>query len=779
MSITVHESTGPGVTGPEFHLHGSDVSYVIAVLEGGYIGTLHFGSSFEGVDGIGKYHRLETRGYSSMAPGKDPGFSLEHLRLEYPSYGTGDFRQPAFSVERNGNALCDFRFDSYRIFPGKPPIPGLPSLYVEDDAEADTLEIRLRDSLLGAALVLSYTVFRDFPVVARHAEITNECGNSFLLRSFLSASIDMNLRNGRVLTLAGAWAREREPVWRDAIPGSLGAFSIRGASGHEQNPFIALAANDSGEEFGEVWAMSLVYSGNFEVRADTDAFGNIRVSAGIAQRGFSWRLERGESFFSPEAIVAYSPKGLGNMSRTFHRLFRTRLVRGRWRDRPRPVLANTWEACYFDVNHPTVLKLADRAKKAGVELIVLDDGWFYGRDDDTRALGDWRPDPVKFPRGLGSLAQDLGKMGLSFGIWVEPEMVSPDSDLYREHPEWVVGDPDRPKSLGRNQLVLDLSRPEVVDFVHDVIAGILKSAAISYVKWDMNRSVTEPFSSALSHERSGEFFHRYMLGLYNVLEKLTSEFPEVLFESCAGGGGRFDPGMLAFTPQIWTSDNTDAIERLKIQAGTSVAYPFSTMGAHVSASPNHQTGRSTSLGVRAAIAIFGVFGWELDFRKMSEEDLEISAKWTAYYKMRRDFLSGASLFRLSSPFEYDGETVWEFVAPDRSGAMVLLSRSRLKITPGFGKIRLLGLDPEEKYRVVAIDAGVHAPIIIGGNVLLSPAEETYGESPTPVETASSGKRHGDELMAIGLDIDGEGGSEATRGDNRAWIFDIMPARDTE
>jgi alpha-galactosidase len=494
-----------------------------------------------------------------------------------------------------------------------------------------------------------------------------------------------------------------------------------------------------------------LYSGNFLAEAEVDSFGTTRLRIGVNPEGFSWSLEPGAEFCTPEAVLVYSEAGIGALSDAFHGLYRDRLARGVWRDAPRPIVLNNWEATYFDFDEARLLELAAAAQKLGIEMFVLDDGWFGRRDSDSSSLGDWAANRDKLPGGVEGVARQIEAMGLRFGIWIEPEMVSQRSQLYADHADWVVGVPTRPRTEGRNQLVLDMTRREVVDHLFDVLSDLLGRAPISYVKWDMNRNITEPFSASLPADRQREFFHRYILGTYELYERLTRAFPQVLFESCASGGGRFDPGLLAFAPQAWTSDDTDAIERLKIQWGTSLCYPVSSMAAHVSAVPNHQTGRITPLSTRAAVAFFGVLGYELDPVALSDEDREAIVGQIAYYKARRELFLRGRLVRLRSPFAGDGnETAWMTVSPDLRRAVVGHYRVLNRPNRGPARLRLRGLDPNASYRVS-----------------VWPAVEDS------VSAANTGLRGGDELMRVGLLVAPDDPVDSRRlGDFTARLFDL-------
>jgi alpha-galactosidase len=567
----------------------------------------------------------------------------------------------------------------------------------------------------------------------------------------MSASLDLPDSDWQLVHLSGAWTRERHLVRQRLQPGSVAFGSVRGASGHQHSPFLALQRESTTEDHGEAYGLSLVYSGNFLAEAEVDSFGTGRVRLGINPDGFVWTLEPGAEFCTPEAILTYSDEGLGALSDTYHALFRDRLARGVWRDAPRPIVLNNWEATYFDFDEPRLLDLARSAQGLGVELFVLDDGWFGGRDSDFSSLGDWTANKSKLPGGIEGLARKIEALGLQFGIWIEPEMVSLRSQLYADHPDWTVGVPSRPHTEGRNQYVLDMSRHEVVDHLFGVLSDLLGRAPISYVKWDMNRNITEPYGTTLPPDRQGEFFHRYILGVYDLYERLTRAFPQILFESCAGGGGRFDPGMIAYAPQTWTSDDTDAIERLKIQWGTSLAYPLSSMAAHVSAVPNHQVARITPLETRAAVAFFGVLGYELDPTALTDDERRQVVEQVAYYKERRDLFQRGRLVRLRSPFDGDGnEVAWLTVSADRrravAGHYLILNRPN----PGPSRLRLRGLDPAASYRVMPWPAGDDS-----------------------VARANTGVRGGDELMRIGLLVGPDDPLEArARGDFAARLFDL-------
>jgi alpha-galactosidase len=706
-----------------FHLQSKDTSYIIQLVNG-YPAHAYWGKRLGQQGDLTGLIRTVER--CSFIPNTDPeerSLSLDTLPQEYPQYGSSDFRNPAYQVQlEDGTRITELKYRAHRIFAGKPALEGLPSVYVQEGDDAETLELELVDAYSGLAVLLRYTVFGAFNAVARSVCFCNEGTRPFRLLKALSASVDFQEAGYDWLCLHGSWARERHMERRPVGHGGTVAESRRGSSSHQMNPFAALLRPDAGEDHGEVFGFSLVYSGSFEAKAEVDQFDHTRVSIGIQSFDFAWLLQPGESFRTPEAVMVYSSNGLGDMSRTYHKLYRTRLCRGVHRDRVRPILVNNWEATYFQFNAEKIEAIAEAASKLGIELFVLDDGWFGKRDDDTTSLGDWTVDKNKLPQGLGDLARRVNDKGLQFGLWFEPEMISPDSELYRKHPDWCLHVPGRRRTEGRKQLILDLSRQEVREYLFETLSGILSSASISYVKWDMNRNMTEIGSAALSGDRQAETGHRYILGLYELLERLTARFPSILFESCSGGGGRFDPGMLYYMPQTWTSDDTDAIERLKIQYGTSLVYPISTMGAHVSAVPNHQVGRVTPLQTRGDVAMSGNFGYELDLTLFTEEEKTAVRKQVEAYKEIRSLVQQGDFYRLKSPFEGMGnETAWMFVAEDRKEALVFYFQVLAEPNAPLRRLKLKGLNPEWVYRLEGLElslggdrlmqAGIHLPVL--------------------------------------------------------------------
>ena len=693
MSVFYHEKS------QTFHLTNGRISYLMKVLPNGTLGQLYFGRAIRDREDFDHLLEFASRPMSSCVFEGNPCFSLEHCRQEYPSHGSTDFRHPAVQVlQPSGRRITNLVYCSHSVASGKPPLKGLPATYCEQDSEAETLTIRLRDELLNVSVYLNYTLFASHPALARSARIVNEGGLELHLTHAMSLSLDLPDMEYELLHFSGAWGRERHLKVRKLEQGVQSVESLRGHSSHNHNPFVMLRRPGTDEDQGEVLGFSLVYSGNFLAQAEVDTWDTTRITLGINPFGFDWKLEPGQGFQTPEAVAVYSHQGMGAMSRTFHTLYRSRLARGEWRDRPRPILINNWEATYFNFDEDKLVSIAQAAKRDGVELFVLDDGWFGARRSDRAGLGDWIANPELLPQGIPGLAERIEALGMRFGLWFEPEMVNRDSDLYRAHPDWLLQTPGRTPSHGRNQFVLDFSRPEVVDRVHAMMADILSGAKVSYVKWDMNRSITEAYSTALPPDRQGEVFHRYILGVYDLYERLTSAFPHVLFESCASGGGRFDPGMLYYAPQAWTSDDSDAAERLKIQYGTSFCYPVVSMGAHVSAVPNHQVNRATPLSTRANVAYFGTFGYELDLNRLTSEEREQVRAQIAFMKEHRDVIQFGDFYRLLSPFQ-GNYTAWMAVSPDRRTALVGWYKTLNEVNGPFRRLRLRGLDPALCYTV--------------------------------------------------------------------------------
>lgn len=627
---------------------------------------------------------------------ENPELQEDTLPMEFPTYGHTDLRLPAYHAQyEDGSTISELNYASHRIFKGKPKLDGLPATYA-DESEAETLELCLHDDKTGLDVYLLYTVFEKKDAITRSVRVENKGSCVVNIQRILSACVDFYGMNYDMVTLCGATIRERYIQRKPLSYGSMTVESARGASSHGRNPFVAMVSKNATENCGDAYGMSFVYSGNFTAGVSVDLYDMSRMFIGLNPFDFNWRLEAGESFTAPEVVMVYSDKGLGGMSRIYHKLYRENLCRGKYAMTERPVLINSWETVYFDFNEEKILEIAENAKKIGVDLMVLDDGWFGERNDDKTSLGDWFVNKAKLPNGLSGLADKIEAMGMKFGLWLEPEMISPISKLYEEHPDWCIHVKGRTRSLGRNQLILDYSNPEVCDYILDVIRGILKSAKISYVKWDMNRNMSEIGSAYLPTERQRETAHRYMLGLYYILDKLVTEFDDVLFESCSAGGGRFDAGMLYYMPQTWTSDDSDAVERMKIQYGTSLVYPALTMGAHISAVPNHQVHRTTSMETRGNVAMMGQFGLELDLKKLTEEELNAAARSIEQFKDLRKTIHYGDMYRLKSPFE-GNMAVWQFISEDKNQVVVCCCNTLAEANGPYHFIKLEELEPESVY----------------------------------------------------------------------------------
>ena len=695
-----------------FNLSTSKTSYVLKVLDSNHVAHVYWGKKIKAKN---LDYVLRSKNWGSFLTNTDniDDFMLEMTPQEYPGYGSTDLRTPAVELQfSDGTSATDFRYESHNIYVGKNKLNNLPATYVEDENEAMTLELTLVDSLKNVKLILSYSVFEEFDAITRSVKIINESNEDVNINRVLSANVDFRDSDYELLQLSGAWARERHIIRKEIRSGSQSIESRRGSSSHAQNPFMALVRKDTTEQHGEVYGFSLIYSGNFLANVEVDMYENARAQIGINPFDFTWLLKSKEEFTAPEAVLVYSNEGLTGMSHIYNCLYGKRLCKGKYRDEVRPILINNWEATYFDFNETKIKEIAREATNLGMELFVLDDGWFGKRDDDNSSLGDWFVNEEKLKGGLNQLATEINEMGLQFGLWFEPEMVSPISELYKEHPDWCIHIPGRNRSEARRQLILDYSREDVCNYIIEKISEVLSSAPISYVKWDMNRNMSEIGSAKLPANRQREVAHRYILGLYKVLEEITTRFPDVLFESCSGGGGRFDPGMLYYMPQTWTSDNTDAIERLKIQFGTSMVYPNASIGCHVSAVPNHQVDRITPIETRGVVAMSGNFGYELDITKLPESEKEIIKEQVKLYKEIRETIQFGKCYRLSSPFE-NNDVAWMFISKDCEEIIVSFVRTLAKPNSKFISLKLVGLDESSKYEILGEN------IIVGGDELMN------------------------------------------------------------
>ncbi len=625
------------------------------------------------------------------------GFILDDIPMEYPCWGRADLRTPALEItNKDGSVIVDLRVVNRRIEKGKGRINGLPAVYCENDSECETLVVELLDSVSNITVELYYCVFEDYDIITRYARIINN-GDTVFVNRAASAALDFDNIDFDVISNFGTHCRERQIERAPLNHGRFIMSSRRGASSHVHNPFLILTSHNADEASGEAYGFVLVYSGSFSAEIAANQFDTARAVIGLNPENFTWKLDTGCEFTTPECVMSYSCEGLDTLSYNFASIFRERLCRGKYRDIRRPVLLNSWEACYFSFDSERLMKIGDSCAELGIELMVIDDGWFGKRDHDRCSLGDWFVNEKKLPGGIKRIADHLESKGVKLGIWFEPEMISPDSELYKNHPDWCLHYENRPRSEGRFQLILDLTRQDVCDYVFESVANILRQGGISYVKWDFNRNMTEAGSPMLDADRGREVDFRYYLGLYSVLERLNTEFPDVLFESCSGGGGRFDAGMLYYMPQVWTSDNSDAVDRLRIQYGTSLVYPMSAMSAHVSASPNHQTAHVTPLNTRFAVALTGSFGYELDPTAFSEEEREKVREMTALYKEYGQVLAEGRYHRLRDPFNEDC-SAWCTVSKDMSVCVAGYVLTKVRLYRNNERIKLRGLDPDAIYK---------------------------------------------------------------------------------
>ena len=683
-----------------FKLDTKNTSYVIGIVDAeGFVGHAYYGKKLAEAD-IAYLMRIYEGVRTPESNGRDRLSFYDAFPMEYPTHGIGDFRESALRMEdAQGHWATKLTYRSHEIFKGKKKLNGLPATWCEKDEDCDTLELTLEDKEAKLAVVLSYSVFADVDAVVRHARIINESDKTVYITKAMSASFDLDNNEYDKIILYGSWARERHI---DRTPVNYGiqmSRSNRGEGGHQEHAFTALLEKNADQNKGEVYGMDLIYSGNFRTLQERNQFDNIRMMTGINPEDFKWELTPGADFQTPEAVLVYSDEGLGGMSRTFHDLYRNHLIRGSYRDKKRPILINNWEATYFNFDTEKLLSIARQAAPLGIEMLVMDDGWFGNRFDDNRALGDWEVNEEKLQGGLKYLVDEVNKLGMKFGIWFEPEMISPESELYKAHPDWAFAVPGREPGLARNQLVLDIAREEVADYIFEKVAKVLRSANIEYVKWDMNRPLSDIASAALPKERQGEIFHRYVLGVYRMQERLITEFPNLLLENCSGGGARFDAGMLYYSPQIWCSDDTDAIERLEIQEGTALIYPLSAMGAHVSDCPNHTVGRTTPFSTRGIVALAGTFGYELDITKISEEERNQIPEQTAMYHKYNDLVRTGDYYRMASYRENHYYDAYMVVSKDKKEALVTFVMVKRRPNPRSRNLRLLGLDAEKTYRI--------------------------------------------------------------------------------
>ena len=695
MSIVYHESS------KIFHLYNQTISYIMMVLPNGHMGQLYYGKKIRDKEDFSYLLELAPRDMASYLYENDRTFSLGHIKLEYGTYGSGDYRHPAVEILQNdGSTYSDFQFTGYQVTSGKPKLPGLPATYTEQDGEAETLIITLKDTHTNLELHLLYTIFVEGGVIARSASISNQGDISVQVQTAMSLCLDLPDHDYEWMQFSGAWARERALHTRRLEYGIQAIDSTRGHSSHEQNPFIILKRPSADEFQGEAIGCSLIYSGNFLAQAEVESHGTTRLMIGINPFGFSWELNPGETFQTPEAVLVYSSQGLNDMSQTFHRLYRRRLARGYWRDRERPILINNWEATYFNFTEEKLLQLASRAQKCGIELFVLDDGWFGARSSSKAGLGDWEANRDRLSNGLSGLAQKIEALGMKFGLWIEPEMVNPKSELAEKHPDWIVRPPKREAPTTRNQWLLDLTNPKVQDFVFGVFDNTMKlSDKIDYIKWDANRNANNVGSAYLPADEQSRFWIDYAQGFYKVMERIRAKYPDVLIQACASGGGRVEYGALKYFDEVWTSDNTEALSRARIQYGTSLFYPAVVMGSHVSATPNHQTGNITPIKFRFDMACAGRLGMELQPRQMTDEERQFARRAIASYKEYRDIVMQGDLYRIGTPYDKSGCYGLMYVSKDRKQAVLFTYSLRYQGRSLIPKFRLQGLDPKTGYTI--------------------------------------------------------------------------------
>jgi len=726
MSITFHRGI--------FSLQANDFQLIIGLLPSGHLTQYHLGAPLMmPIEALTDdlFRVNQNRGLSVYLTPDSFEVPLGHERLVYPTAYSGDYREPALDISAsNGARRFNLLYSTHRIYDGRSALEGLPHLRL-DDSEATTLEIDLIDQQKGLKVTLTYTVLKSKSAIAQHTQVANIGERPLTLHKVMSFCCALPDHNWQLLQLSGDWIRERQLVQRSLSPGRHNFGSTRGASSAHHNPFAALARPNATDSLGEVFGLSMLYSGSFIQSIEVDEDHQVRWMTGIHPENFTWQLLPNESFQSPEAVMGYSTEGLNALSHIFHSLVNENIVPPQWRHKARPIVLNNWEATYFDFNHEKLVNLARKGKDIGVELFVLDDGWFSTRSDDTKGLGDWTVNRQKLPHGLEGLAKEINAMGLDFGLWIEPEMVNKDTPLFMQHPEWVIGehthtsDSPFPKvnlAQARHQYVLDYSNPELVNHIYAQLTKVLDGVSLAYLKWDMNRNISEGFSAALPPHRMGELMHRYILGVYSLYERLSSRYPNILVESCAAGGGRFDLGMLYFAPQAWASDNSDAVSRLGIQYGTSIAYPLSAIGAHISAVPNHQTKRSTPLSFRSHVSYYGVFGLELDLISSSKEELNQLKDSITFYKSMRPLVHSGQFYRLLGPFsrgyenlhktqdwrtDYGKPFAWAVVSPNKQSALVAYYQPLALPNQGPSYLKIQGLESDQMYTVLA-DPDVYA-----------------------------------------------------------------------
>ncbi len=701
-----------------FLLQTKNSTYQMKVSDYGYLLHLYYGERLEDED-LSYLIQLQDRGFSPNPneAGNDRTFSLDFLPQEFSSDGSCDYRLSSIEV-KNGDGSYAFvgKVAKHEIYAGKYSLAGLPSLWGTEKDRVDTLEIWLTDPATQLTVVLCYSVFEEKDIITRAVKVFNESEDTIYLNRIMSLTMDFMDSDYDFIHFDGRHTMEREWSRNPLAYGIQNVGSFRGASSHQHNPFTILCERGASEDDGRCYGFSFVYSGNFMCKVEKDQYDQTRIVMGIHPKHFSYQLKPGERFTAPEVVLAYSGEGLTHLTHLYHRVYRENLCKSPYVKKERPILINSWEAAYFDFDEAKLLKIAKEAVDMGVELFVLDDGWFGNRNDDNAALGDWDVNTAKLPQGLSGLSEEIHKMGLKFGLWIEPEMVSENSELYRKHPDWCLQMPRRQPSRGRYQLVLDLSREDVRNYIVASINGVLDSARIEYVKWDMNRFITDAWSAIVEKEKQGEIYHRYILGLYDIMNRIILTHPEILFCGCSGGGGRFDPGMLYYQPQIWCSDNTDAVCRLKIQYGTTFVYPVSAMESHVSVCPNHQTGRTVPLETRGVTAMDGILGYELDSTKLTKEEKQICREQVKAYKKNYPLIVCGDYYRLTNPYTFSEYVAWEHVSPGRDEALISLVLTEKEANDAQRYVKAKGLNPRMQYRVDGMEGSLSGQALMSAGL---------------------------------------------------------------